>query len=329
MDTRADAFDLRSMQGPAARVSKSSAKSGAKSSRKVWIFSLALAAALIVGFAGWRYHRSALQTQAESLEDAAAEYVAAAYKIERGFIESLPIYQDYASAAKEAKLRTYLLADHLEAANRFGVAPVADEASIETLSKAGDLVVVENTAETGFYFYNVPKRFRYLTPAAAKGLDAIAARMQRVLAEKEQIRLQRAGEAQGAALPDLPTVKFAVSSMLRPASYQARLRGRNANASLVSSHSQGVSFDLFYDEYYVQLPDPAADSRESATSQGIAGAAAVQETMRRRLGYLMGAALRRQFRAALTETLLQLQSEGLIYVILEKRQRCYHVTVLR
>jgi hypothetical protein len=297
----------------------------------LWKAALALIGAGLIGFGGWFYLQAALRAQAEAFEAAVSEYVAAVHKIERGFVESLPIYQDYATAAKEAKLREFLLADHLDAARRFGVSPVADEASLGELTAAGSLVAVENTAETGFYFYNVPGRFRYLTPGAAAGLNSIADRLQRVLAEKEAVRRQRAarnqnesgdgapnGNSSAAAASNLPVVKFAVSSMLRPTGYQARLRGRNANASLVSSHSQGVSFDLFYDEFYVQLADAAGP-----------GAAAVQETLRRRLGYLMGAALRRQFRAALTETLLQLQEEGLIYVILEKRQRCYHVTVLR
>lgn len=290
-------------------------------------FALLGVALVLLGFGGYFYHQARLHEQAGALEQAAAKYVEAAYAIERAFIESLPIYQDYATAAKEAKLRSYLLADHLKAANRFGVAPVSDEAGIQNLQSAGSLVPVENTAETGFYFYNVPKRFRYLTPAASEGLHAIASRMQAVLAQKDRQRRARngdqaSGNQEGAAGTTPPLVKFAVSSMLRPASYQAQLRGRNTNASLVSSHSQGVSFDLFYDEYDVSLPEPDASQLDPA-------AAAVQRSMRRRLGYLMGAALRRQFRSVLTEALLQLQEEGLIYVILEKRQRCYHVTVLR
>lgn len=290
---------------------------------------LLVGSAVLIGAGSWIYHRAALTAQGRAAEAAAAAYIAAAHKSERGFIESLPIYQDYATPAREQKLRTHLLADHLAAANRFGVPSVADEASIQKLAGSGDLVKVENTPETGYYFYNVPKRFRYLTPAAASGLNAIAERLQRVLAEKDRVRRARSGskeEGNGQTFVAPPVVKFAISSMLRPASYQAQLRGRNANASLVSSHSQGVSFDIFYDEYYVQLSNPA----EAYAAHQMTGTdAAVQETMRSRLGFLLGAALRRQFRAVLTETLLQLQDEGLVYVILEKRQRCYHVTVLR
>ena len=293
---------------------------------RLWLI-LLIGALAVTGGAYW-LHRASLAAQAEATEAAAKAFADLAYRSERGFIESLPIYADYASAEKEAKLRRYLLADHLDAANRFGVEPVADESAIQKLAAAQKLVVVENTPETGFYFYNVPKRFRYLTPAAASGLNAIADRLQQILNEKERARLSKTdsdarddSDPRGAQSVAVNQVKFAVSSMLRPTGYQTQLRDRNTNASLVSSHSQGVSFDIFYDEYFVRLPDPAPDLS--------APEAAVQEALKQRVGYLLGASLRRQFRAALTETLLQLQDEGLVYVILEKRQRCYHVTVLR
>jgi hypothetical protein len=277
-------------------------------SRAVVLFLGALLTSLLI-LAGWIYHIHALNAQADRTQAAARDYGAAAYEIERGFIESLPIYQDYASPQKEARLRTHLLNDHLQAAVRFGTPAVRDEAQIQSYLQAGRLLALENTPDTLFYYYNVPRGLRFLTPGAALGLERIGARFQEILRE-------RAGER-----PAPPPVKFAISSMLRPTAYQTNLRGRNANASLNSSHSHGVSFDIFYDEYYVRLPGALASLAEPE--------ARVQEALRARLGFLLGASLRRQFRSALTETLLQLQDEGLLYAILEKNQRCYHVTILR
>ena len=217
---------------------------------RLWLI-LLIGALAVTGGAYW-LHRASLAAQAEATEAAAKAFADLAYRSERGFIESLPIYADYASAD----------------------------------------------------------------------------RLQQILNERERARLSKTdsdarddSDPRGAQSVAVNQVKFAVSSMLRPTGYQTQLRDRNTNASLVSSHSQGVSFDIFYDEYFVRLPDPAPDLS--------APEAAVQEALKQRVGYLLGASLRRQFRAALTETLLQLQDEGLVYVILEKRQRCYHVTVLR
>lgn len=231
-----------------------------------------------------------------------AAYVEQAQAIEREFIETLPIYEDFANPAREAELRTYLLADHLRIAEQFGVPPIERDADLDRLVQEGRLSAVPNTPETLYFYYNVPRKYRYLTPAAKAGLQTIAERFQQVLSRKG-VR---------------PPVKFAISSALRPADYQERLRSRNANASIVSTHSSGLSFDLFYDEYYVVMPEPPAH---------IFNAAAMAE-LRQRLGYLMGASLRRQFHAALMQTLLELQREGKLYAILEKRQRCYHVTIL-
>ncbi|MBI3396030.1 MAG: hypothetical protein HY042_09355, partial [Spirochaetia bacterium] len=163
---------------------------------------------------------------------------------------------------------------------------------------------VEQNLDTPYYFYNVPAPSRFLTPEARDCLLLVTARFQENLKRR---------------VPDAPLVKLAVSSAVRSVSYQKGLRERNANASFASSHSFGISFDLFYDDFFVALPLPAA---ANATSQKILA------DLRPRVGYLMGDALASQFRSVLLETLYQLQTEGKLYAILEKNQRCYHVTVV-
>lgn len=256
------------------------------------------AAAAGGGIYAWQFQ------QAQDAQRIVLEYVQNAHAIERSFYQKLPIYQDYATPAREAELRRYLLADHLRAARKLGIRPIERDRELELHVEAGRLVSVPNTAETLYFYFNVPGKYRYLTPGARDGLELLGRRVQAVLA--------RRGE--------FPPVKIAVSSALRPASYQERLRGENANASSVSSHSYGVSFDVFYDEFYVALPQP---------SQENARAAEILQELRPRLGFLQGQAMRRQFQAALMEALLELQREGELYAILEKSQRCYHVTVLR
>lgn len=239
-----------------------------------------------------------------SLLNDAARYMEAIYRIERAVIERVPIYEDFTNPAKEAELRRYLLHAHLEAVKRAGLTELKQDSDIAALKDAGALREIPAGGESLHYFYNVKKGLRLLAPFAADGLSKITGRFQQNLKKRT----------------GLPPVKIAISSALRPLSYQRGLRGRNPNATIESSHCFGASFDIFYDEYFVKLPIDAKARSLSRRAQGL---------MNKRLGFLMGAALRRQFHAALMETLLELQDEGELYAILEKHQRCYHVTILK
>lgn len=230
-------------------------------------------------------------------------YLDEARAIERGFIETIPLYDDYSSPAIEQKLRTYLNPAHLAAAAKYGVGPLTHDPEIEELVAAKRLGRIEAKPESLFYFYNVRNNYRALTPDAGKGLDLLTVRLQE--------NFQR--------YKKLPSVKIAVSSMIRPCSYQDGLRGINPNATATTTHSSGISFDIYFDDYYIMLPRPAGSNMISR---------AVLDPVRTRLGFLMGDALRGQLRSVLAETLIQLQDEGTLYAILEKNQRCYHVTIL-
>jgi len=118
----------------------------------------------------------------------------------------------------------------------------------------------------------------------------------------------------------LPPVKLAISSALRPISYQKGLTKKNINATIESTHTYGISFDIFFDDYYISFPEPTTSNNVSRE---------LQEKFRTRFGFLTGDALRRQFHSVLMETLIELQDEGMIYAILERKQHCYHVTILK
>lgn len=230
-------------------------------------------------------------------------YLAEVTRVEREFLDNLPVYADWTSPAREKELRRFLLKRHLALAAASGLPLVRDDTELAAGLRAGRLREIERGPESLFYFYNVPKKYRVLSPATQAGLAAITRRF------AENLRKRGA----------TADVKIALSSVIRPVDYQRALQQRNANAAGASSHSYGVSFDLFYDDFYVVLPPPAGTN---ALSQ------ALLEKLRPRLGYLLGDALARQFRSVLAESLIELQNEGRLYAILERRQRCYHVSIL-
>jgi hypothetical protein len=113
----------------------------------------------------------------------------------------------------------------------------------------------------------------------------------------------------------MPVVKFAVSSVIRTVDYQEKIFGKK----FVSIHSFGGCFDIFFDDYFVVIPDPDSGSWNQKNIGSI---------LHTRFGFLMGDALREQFRTVLAETLVELQREGLLYAFLEEDRRCYHITIL-
>ena len=246
-------------------------------------------------------------------------YIQSARQIERAYIEKLPIYEDYMDSKKENALRKYLMNYHLGAVLSRKTVPLSNSQEISGRLAKGTLVDLRedpDIKETCF-FYNVPSQFRFLTPYSKSALLELGKKFRQLLQEKGVHS----------------KVLFAVSSVLRPQNYQNQLGSRNANAALISSHSYGESFDVFLDEFYVLLDplDPiepiAPLASLDANANADAGArAAFGQMLRRKIGFLMGQALRRQFQSVLTEAVLQLQDEKKIYAVWEKKQRCYHIT---
>lgn len=234
--------------------------------------------------------------------DDLSAYVDGVYAVQRIIIEGVPIYDDFVKPGFESDLRKYLFPRHIQAARTLGVGPVADMDHCNRLVEKGELVSIDGE-DLPYYFYGVKKEHRYLTPTAARGLAIIAGTFREVQ------------EEHGITAP----IKFALSSALRPVSYQGQLRGTNMNAVAESTHSYGVSVDLFFDDYYVVLPG----------AEGAGVLANIVSRVRSRLGYLAGDALRRQGKTLLAMTVHRLQKEGVIYVTLERKQRCFHITVVK
>jgi hypothetical protein len=237
-------------------------------------------------------------------ENSLAAYVAAyqdkAYKIERDFIENISVYRDFAKPELTRELQKFDLKAHAAEVVKHGIAPLKNIDDINAEIKSGKLVPLDSDADKLFYFHNVRKEYRYLTPQGKAGLEFVAERFQQKLQAHK---------------PGLPPVKLAVSSVIRTIDYQEKIFGRK----FVSTHSYGGCFDIFFEDYFVQLPVP--DSTDAAEEQ-------IRKILHSRTGYLMGDALREQFHTVLMETLIELQREKKIYAFYEDDNRCYHITIL-
>lgn len=229
-----------------------------------------------------------------------AAYEDMAYKAEREFIENIPVYRDYASPALTKELTKFDLKAHAGQVVKHGIAPLKNIDDINSNIKSGKLVSAEPDGEKLYYFHNVQKEYRYLTPQGKSGMELVATRFQ------QKLQAHKTG---------LPVVKLAVSSVIRTVDYQEKIFGRK----FVSTHSYGGCFDIFFEDYFVQLPAPETSG---------SGEEKIRKSLHSRTGFLMGDALREQLRSVLSETLLELQRENKIYVFLEDDNRCYHITVL-
>ncbi len=222
------------------------------------------------------------------------------YKTERAFIESIPVYRDFATPALERELMTFDLKAHALEVARHGIKPLKNTDDINSAVKSGKLISAGTGSDDLYYFHNVQRENRYLTPLAKYGLELVASRFQ------QKLNQHKSG---------LPTVKLAVSSVIRTVDYQQKIFGRK----FVSTHSYGGCFDIFFDDYFIKLPVP--ENTGGSTEK-------VRQLLHTRTGYLLGDALREQLKSVLMETLLELQREGKIYVYFEDDNRCYHITVL-
>ena len=226
--------------------------------------------------------------------------------IEKKIINSTPIFSDYKKKGVIKLLRTHLQAEHLKAAIKYGISPLKNDTEVKHAITQKKLVSCNRKANKRlYYFYNVRKKYRFLTPNALKGLDEITNHINKIFSQKIKMNNIQ--------------LKIAVSSMVRPSLYQKKLRSRNSNAITVSTHSYGCSFDIFYDDYYIQFPKSTGKTLFDK----------LYNKERVQIGFLLGDSLRRQLKSILSRTLIELQDAGKLYAIFEKNQHCFHITILR
>ena len=259
-----------------------------------WVLGLGAIACVALGWAWGTSVRSVLAAYDARLDELATR------------AESVPLL----SADELAQLRRSRNSAHLDAAESLGIAPIATRAGLDSARAASDSVRwVESTDR--YVVWDGEHSDPLLTPSAAASLDSIAARFAGALA------------AEG-----LPPYRFTVSSVLRSTQDQAELRGVNANAaSGRSSHEYGTTYDITYKRYSPRprsaLPEvPGRVPRVFRPAVRSALATRRDEAHRQ-----LAEDYPSRLAAVLGRTLIELEDEGVLITVRERRQPVYHVTV--
>lgn len=214
-----------------------------------------------------------------------------------------------------ATLRRSRNARHIELAQELGIGPPDTRAEADSLARLYGLAAIE----TDSLYTVLPGQYSLplLTPSAAASLDSIAVRF--------RDRLSARG---------LPPFRFAVSSVWRTGADQAALRGVNANAAANrSSHEYGTTYDITYNPTRFSAapdalrPPPVVDARVPGFLHPM-----IQERMteaERRALDRLAADYPSRLTALLGRALVELEDEGVLVVVRERRQPVYHVTLAR
>ncbi len=207
---------------------------------------------------------------------------------------------------QRSQLRRSRNAQHVETAQRLGVASVAKRNAVLDEAASAGLVLINESPYywVGTLTYSVP----YVTPDAAAVLDSIGVRFQAKLADY-----------------GLPPYKYYISSVLRTQEDQAALRRVNVNASrTTSSHEFGTTFDIQFRKYrYAGDPDaelwePSYPFLKTEFAHDLG--AFYEETTKLYPSRML---------SLLAETLIELEDEGLLITVMEKRQPVFHTTVAK
>ena len=274
--------------------------------RPPWGRWLAVAVAAVLAAWGVRWGMDAWEGVQATFE-AQERWVAGA---ETAF-ETIPLLTD----DEIALLRRSRNPRHVALAQDLGVGPPDTRAQADSLAARYDLVPIV----TDSLYVVLPGRYSVsaLTPSAAASLDSVAVRFRGRLAE--------AG---------LPPFRFSVSSVWRTGADQAALRGVNANAAAGrSSHEYGTTYDITYNPTrYSPAPDappppPRIDPRVPGVFEGAVRAALAREQAAA-LGRL-AADYPSRLTAALGRALIELEDDGVLVVVRERRQPVFHVTLAR
>jgi len=209
--------------------------------------------------------------------------------------------------AQEEALRRFGNAQQLVAARRLGIRPGTAAEELERLVQEGRLVRLPDTTDLWVVHeldYSVP----YVVPHAEALLRELGTRFQAALA------------GLGA-----PAYRLEVSSVLRSAEDQERLRRVNPNAALgESTHQYGTTLDVLYSAYAPPaepIVEPAIPEAPWLEPYLRWAAASRAETIAGRRAL--------ELRAVLGRVLTEMQNEGKVMVTLERLQPVYHMTVAR
>lgn len=212
--------------------------------------------------------------------------------------------------SEQGELRRHLNEEQVATARKLGVDAPVDRAAVMRMVEQGALVQLEDS--TRFWIVReLDHSMPYVTPDTRSLIAEIGRRF--------HDRLDSLG---------LPAFRFEISSVLRTAELQARLRNGNSNASrTTSSHEFGTTVDVAYNEFSApadyELPPPARPVESDVVPEltdRVAPRAllALDELATARAGELQG---------VLGRVILELQREGAVHPLYERGQPVFHMTV--
>ena len=205
-------------------------------------------------------------------------------------------------------MREHLNETHVAAARSNGVAPVRDRAHLARLVDRGALVRLPESTRW-WVLRDLDHSRPYVTPGTRAALEEVGRRF--------HARLDEAG---------LPPFRLDVTSVLRTDDQQSALQRRNANAAdNTSSHEFGTTLDVAYLSFAAprSLDHPSlAPGRDRPVSPSLR---AEVTTRLDSLGTLHAPHLEGELGAVLQE----LEREGTVLPLRERRQPVYHLTVAR
>lgn len=206
---------------------------------------------------------------------------------------------------EEAALRRYSNAAHLERARRLGQR-VADTTHADGLIGQGVLVRLEDSTRHW----------------VVRDLQASLG----IVTTDTRVLLERIGDRFHERLSEigLPAFRFEISSVLRTATDQATLRGRNPNAAAgESAHEFGTTVDIPYSAYAAPAELPAGLVPDDAPPSMRPSLEAVARLALERVA----ARKSRELQAIMGQVLREAQDRGDVLVTLERLQPVYHITV--
>ena len=225
------------------------------------------------------------------------EHAAAQLEAVTAAVAEIPLL----TRTEASRLRTYRNNAHLRRAAQLGLHGLHDREDAARQIDEGTLVAL---TDNDYYrlqrmHYSVP----YVTESTAALLELIGRRFQEALREE-----------------GLPPYRYVITSGTRTRLDQRALRGVNLNAAARSSHEFGTTVDLHYGKFSY-----------AAAQDTLPGSYAVMPALLRTYltkGYTRLAVRENQtLKAILGRVLLDLQREGKVLVIYERRQPVYHITL--
>ena len=208
------------------------------------------------------------------------------------------------------QLRRSLNEAHLDAAQKRGIDPVLRRNRLVRVAREGGLVRLESTPRYRVLdaTYSVP----IATHGVRRALDSISVRFWDDLASN-----------------DLPGFRFTLSSFLRSAENQAALTEVNVNAARgQSSHQYGTTFDITYRRFgYQRGPEPDAIRLPEGLAPVVRGQLRGYLQRHRTSVYrTMASRHTDELAASLGRAIIELEDEGVLLALRERRQPVYHVT---